>query len=307
MKDSVKTKKSRYRLKREIPLYVMLLPGLIFFLVYRYLPMYGVVMAFQDFRLAKGFFRSAWVGLENFREFFTSAFFPTIMRNTLEISFSKLIVGFPAPIILALMINAVRNKWMKRTIQTVVYLPHFISWVVMGNIISIFFGVGTGVIPELFDQLFGIEANWLIEAVPFRILLVLTDIWKNAGWGTIIYMAALTNIDPTLYEAASIDGARKRHLLRYITLPSLVPIITTMFILRVGNIMEAGFEQLFVMQNSMVYMSSETVEMYSYSRGFVNGDYGFGAAVGLFQSVIGLIMVLLANYFSRKYGEGGII
>ncbi len=298
---------NKVKFRHHIPLYLMMLPGLIYFLVYKYLPMYGVVMAFQEFRLAKGFFRSEWIGWKNFSDFFTSAFFPIVMENTLIISFSKLLLGFPAPIILALMLDAVRCRWYKRTVQTIVYLPHFISWVIMGNIISIFFSGGSGVIPQLLKEWFGIQVNWLGEDTPFRILLVLSDIWKEVGWGTIIYMAALTGIDPVLYEAASMDGARKKHLLWYITLPSLLPVITTMFILRIGNIMNAGFEQILVLQNPMVYMTTETVEMYSYNRGFVQGDYGFGAAVGLFQSAVGMIMVICANHFANKYGEGGVI
>ncbi len=306
-KNEIEREKSRARFRRELPLYFMVLPGLLFFLIYHYLPMFGVVMAFEDFRLAKGFFRSEWIGLKNFEDFFSSAFFPIVMKNTLEISFSKLIFSFPVPIILALMIDSVRKKWFKRTVQTVVYLPHFISWIVMGNLISIFFGVGTGVVPQLLQEWFGIDARWLVQDTPFRIMLVATDIWKNAGWGTIIYMAALTGIDPTLYEAATLDGAKKFHLLWHITLPSLLPTIMTVLILRIGGIMSAGFDQLFVMQNSSVYMSSVTVDLYAYNRGFVEGDYGFGSAVGLFQSVVGLIMVLIANKLARKYNEEGAL
>lgn len=304
---AVGVKKGRYRFRRELPLYVMLIPGIIFFLVYRYLPMYGIVMAFQDFRLAKGFLGSEWIGFQNFTEFFTSAFFPMVMKNTIVISFLKLIFGFPAPIILALMLNEVRNRAFKKSIQTVVYLPHFISWVVMGNLISIFFGVGEGVIPQLCKDLFGVEIQWMIQHGPFRAILVLSDIWKEAGWGSIIYLAALTSIDSTLYEAASIDGANKFQQLWKITMPALLPIITTMFILRVGGILNAGFEQILILQNPMVYQSSEIIDTYAYARGFVNGDYGFGAAVGLFKSVVGMAMVILANHFARKYGEGGLI
>lgn len=298
---------NRKKFKRQIPLYAMMTAGLIYILIYKYLPMYGVIMAFQDFRLARGFLGSDWVGLENFKSFFTSSFFPIVMRNTLIISFTKLIFGFPAPIILALMLDSIRSKWYKRTIQTVVYLPHFVSWIILGNIIAIFFGAGTGVISELINDLFGIQIKWLMEETPFRIMLVVSDIWKEAGWGTIIYIAALAGIDPALYEAASIDGAKKWHKLWYITLPSLLPLITTMFILRVGNIMNAGFEQIFTLQNPTVYMASETVELYSYSRGFLKGDYGFGSAVGLFQSAVGMVMVIIANRFADKYGEGGVI
>lgn len=298
---------SKVRFKRDLPLYFLMLPGILYFIIYRYIPMYGVVMAFQDFRLVKGFSGSEWVGLKHFKDFFTSAFFPYVMKNTLIISLGKLLFGFPAPIILALMLNEVRNKRIKKTLQTVVYLPHFVSWVVIGNLISIFFGVGTGVIPTLFKEWFGVDVTWLIEGWPFRIMLILSDIWKNVGWGTIIYMAALTSVDPTLYEAAALDGASRWQQILHITLPCLIPLVTINLILRIGGILDTSFEQLLVMQNKMVYMDSVTIEMYAYERGFVQSNYGFGAAVGLFQSVVGLVMVMFANWFAKKYSGGGLI
>jgi putative aldouronate transport system permease protein len=282
----------------------MMLPGLLFFLIYRYLPMYGVVIAFQRFRLARGISGSTWIGLENFINFFTSRFFPMVMGNTLVISFLKLLLGFPAPIILALMLNEIRVLGFKRTVQTVVYLPHFISWVIMGNLINIFLAPGTGVIPLLAQEHLNISIQWMIQDVPFRMLLIFSDIWKGVGWGSIIYMAALTGVDPNLYEASIIDGANKAKQIWYITIPALIPVIITLFILRVGGILDAGFEQVLILQNPMVYRTSEIIDTYSYTRGFVNGDYGFGAAVGLFKSVVGLLMVLSVNYLSKRVGEG---
>jgi putative aldouronate transport system permease protein len=297
-------KKSMARFKKETPLYLMMLPGLLFFLIYRYLPMYGVVIAFQRFRLARGISGSTWIGLENFINFFTSRFFPMVMGNTLVISFLKLLLGFPAPIILALMLNEIRVLGFKRTVQTVVYLPHFISWVIMGNLINIFLAPGTGVIPLLAQEHLNISIQWMIQDVPFRMLLIFSDIWKGVGWGSIIYMAALTGVDPNLYEASIIDGANKAKQIWYITIPALIPVIITLFILRVGGILDAGFEQVLILQNPMVYRTSEIIDTYSYTRGFVNGDYGFGAAVGLFKSVVGLLMVLSVNYLSKRVGEG---
>lgn len=298
---------TRKKIKKSLPFYLMMLPGLLYFLIYRYVPMYGVIMAFQDFRLARGFLGSDWVGLDNFKEFFGSPFFSTVMENTLIISLSKLVFGFAAPIILALMINSVRNVAYKRVIQTVVYLPRFISWIIMANLVSIFLSTGTGVIPELIHNLFGVDVAWLTSTTPFRIILVVTDIWKEAGWGTIIYMAALTGIDPSLYEAASIDGARKGQMMRYITIPSIIPIVTTMLILRVGSVLNTGFEQIFALQNDAVALATETLEIYSYKRGFVQGDYGFGTAVSLFQSLVGMVMVIISNHLAEKYGEGGVV
>ena len=290
---------------RETPLYLMMLPGLLVFLIYRYIPMYGVVMAFQNFRLARGFLNSPWVGFANFEKFFSSAFFPMVMENTLVISLSKLLFGFPFPIILALMLNEMRCRAYKRTIQTVIYLPHFVSWVIVGSIVNVFLLPGTGLIPMMLKPL-GISANWLIEPESFRAVLVISDIWKNAGWGTIVYMAALSGISPELYEAAVIDGANKRQQILSITLPCIYPTILTLFILRVGGIMSAGFEQVLVMQNDMVYSVSEIIDTYVYNRGFLKSDYGFGAAVGLFQSVVGMTLVVFFNWLSRKTGEGRI-
>lgn len=298
---------SKTQFKRDWPLYLIMIPGLLFFVIYKYIPMYGVIMAFQDFRLVKGFLGSEWVGLENFIDFFSSSFFPIIMRNTLIISLGKLLLGFPAPIILALMLNEVRHKRIKKILQTVVYMPHFVSWVVIGTLIAMFFGVGEGVISSIAHDLFDVDITWLIEGWPFRMMLILSDIWKNVGWGTIIYMAALSGVDPSLYEAAALDGASRWKQALHVTLPCLIPLVTINLILRIGGILDGGFEQLLVLQNDMVYMDSVTIEMYAYSRGFVAGKYGFGSAVGLFQSVVGLIMVLLANWFSKKYSEGGLL
>lgn len=283
----------------------MMIPGLLFFLVYKYLPMYGLIMAFEDFSLTRGFFKSTWVGLANFKKFFSSAFFPMVMKNTLFISIAKLLVGFPIPVILALMLNEVRSKHYKKTLTTIMYLPHFVSWVVVGSIVNVFLLPKTGIITSLLLKV-GIDAKWLIEPEPFRWVLVFSDIWKNAGWGTIIYMASLSAIDQQMYEAASIDGASKSQQIWRITLPCILPTIITIFILRIGGILSAGFEQVFVMQNDAVYMTSEIIDTYVYNRGFLKSDYGFGAAVGLFKSVIGLMLVTFFNWVSRKVGEGNI-
>lgn len=307
MKRGNETKKLRMlkRRRNNTALYLMMIPGLLFFLVYKYLPMYGLVMAFEDFSLTKGFFRSKWVGIANFRKFFTSAFFPMVMKNTLFISIAKLLVGFPIPVILALMLNEVRARRYKKTLTTIMYLPHFVSWVIVGSIVNVFLLPGSGIITSLLLKI-GIEAKWLIEPEPFRWVLVCSDIWKNAGWGTIIYMASLSAIDQQMYEAASIDGATKFQQIWRITLPCILPTVITIFILRIGGILSAGFEQVFVMQNDAVYMSSEIIDTYVYNRGFLKSDYGFGAAVGLFKSVIGLGLVTFFNWLSRKVGEGNI-
>ena len=292
--------KLRLRLKRDIPLYGMLLPGALFFIIFKYVPMYGIVMAFQNFRMARGFLRSEWVGLLNFQKVFESAFFPLVLKNTIVIILYKIIVGFPAPILLALMLNEIRCRPYKKLMQTIVYMPHFISWIVVASLVNTFFSSSSGV----FAQITGQKIDCLINPDKFRGVLVLSDIWKNAGWGTIIYMAALSSVNPDLYEASAIEGVNRFQQTLYITFPAIWPTVLTMFILRIGGIMDAGFEQILVMQNSSVYMVSEILGTYSYQRGYVNAEYGFGAAMGLFQSTISLILVLIVNWLSQRSGEG---
>lgn len=287
---------------KDLPLYCMLLPGALFFIIFKYVPMYGVVMAFQNFRMARGFFESPWVGLANFEKVFSSAFFPMVLRNTILISLYKILLGFPIPILIALMLNEVRNRYYKKTLQTVMYMPHFISWIVVSSLVSTFFAPATGVVAQVTGQ----NVDWLVNPRVFRGVLVASDIWKEAGWGTIIYMAALSAINMELYEAASLEGAGKLKQILYITLPCIWPTVITMFILRIGGIMDAGFEQILVMQNDSVYMVSEILGTYAYERGYVNAEYGFGAAMGLFQSVISLVLVMGVNALSRKTGEGGL-
>lgn len=293
-------RKTIRRLWRDFPLYMMMIPGALFFIVFKYIPMYGVVMAFQNFRMARGFFRSDWIGWANFEKVFASAFFPVVMRNTITISLYKILIGFPVPILIALMLNELHNKAFKKTMQTVMYMPHFISWIVVSSLVSTFFSSSTGVLA----QITGHSIDWLVNPGKFRGILVVSDIWKNAGWGTIIYMAALSGINSELYEAADMEGANRFQQTIYITLPSIWPTVLTMFILRIGGIMDAGFEQVLVMQNSSVYMVSEILGTYAYERGYVNAEYGFGAAVNLIQSAISFILVILVNYLSSKSGEG---
>lgn len=286
--------------QRDYPLYLMLIPGALFFIIFKYIPMYGVVMAFQNFRMARGFLRSEFIGFANFQKVFGSAFFPAVMWNTVLISLYKIIIGFPFPIILALLMNEIGVRWFKKTMQTVMYMPHFISWIVVSSLVNTFFSSTSGVLAQITGQ----TIDWLVDPNDFRAVLVLSDIWKNAGWGTIVYMAALSGINMDLYEAASIEGANRLQQTLYVTLPSILPTILTMFILRIGGIMDAGFEQILVMQNDSVYMVSEILGTYSYQRGYVNAEYGFGAAVSLIQSSISLVLVMLANWLSRKSGEG---
>ena len=288
------------QLWRDAPLYLMMVPGALFFIIFRYIPMYGIVMAFENFRMARGFLRSEWIGLANFQKLFNSAFFPMVMRNTILISLYKIVIGFPFPIILALMMNEVRNRYFKKTLQTIMYMPHFISWIVVASLVNTFFSMSSGVLAQATGQ----QIDWLVNPAKFRAVLVASDIWKNAGWGTIVYMAALSGISMDLYEAADIEGATQLQKVWNITLPCIWPTVLTMFILRIGGIMDAGFEQILVMQNDSVYSVSEILGTYSYQRGYVNAEYGFGAAVSLVQSSISLVLVALVNWLSSRSGEG---
>lgn len=311
MNKSVAQRPSRkLKLAKEIlknkSLYFLLLPGIIFFFIYRYIPMYGVVIAFKKFSIGRGIWGSKWIGLENFYDFFTSPVYGMVMNNTLLISFYKLILCFPMPILLALMLNEVRRKRFRKAIQTVVCLPYFISWVVLGSIALVFFAPKTGVVPVLYTALTDNTFNVMMNPKNFRGFLVFTEIWKETGWSAIIYTAALTTINEEMYEAARIDGANKLQELIYVTLPSIVPVIMTMFILRVGHILNAGFEQVLILQNNMVYEVSEIIDTYVYKVAFTQGNYGLSTAAGLFKSLIGLVLVIITNKIANQFDQGVI-
>lgn len=289
--------------RRYLPLYLLMIPGMIYLIVYRYIPMGGLIMVFKNFRITRGILGSDWNGIQNFVQLFRVPSFPQILRNTVEISLLKLVFGFPAPIILALMLNELRNVALKRTLQTALYLPHFISWVVCGTMVFTFFGPSSGAITKAARDWFGIELNLMMQPSSFRGLLVVSDVWKEVGWGSIIYLAALTGIDTSYYEAAMIDGAKKHQQLWYITIPCLMPTIMTMLLLRVGKIMNAGMEQIYVLQNSLVYDVSEILDTYIYKASFQSGQYAIGAAAGLFKSVIGLVFVLTTNKIAKRFDQ----
>lgn len=287
-------------------LLAMLLPGVVFFVVFKYLPIYGVQIAFKDYRFLQGIWRSPWIGLENFRNLFAAKSFWNVFRNTLEISLLHLVFGFPAPIILALLFNEVRHLRFKKTIQTISYLPHFISWVILGGLFMQFLSPSVGPVNLLLKELGGDPIFFLADPKWFRTVLVTTQIWKGVGWGSIIYLAALSNVDPQLYDAADIDGANRLQKIRYITLPSLSPVITIMLILAVGTIVEDNFDQIFNLYNPAVYSVGDVLSTYTYRMGLVNLEYGFSAAVGLFTNVIAFTLVILANALSKRINSYGI-
>ncbi len=293
-------------LRQYWDLYLIMLPGILYFLVFKYAPMWGVIIAFQEYSVFTGIRGSEWVGLEHFRTMLDDRDFYIIVRNTLLISLYKLIWGFPGPIILALLLNEVRILMFKRWIQTLAYLPHFLSWVVIGgimiNVLSPESGMANAIIKFMgFEPVFFLaDRDW------FRSILVASDIWKEVGWGAILYLAALAGIDPQMYEAAVIDGANKWQQTWYITLPSILGTIVILFVLRLGHVLDVGFEQIFVLYHPLVYDVADVIETYVYRVGITQGQFSFSTAVGLFKSVIGLILVVLANRTVKKLGQGGI-
>jgi putative aldouronate transport system permease protein len=288
--------------RKWLPIYLLMISGFLFFIIYRYIPMAGLVMVFTDYRITRGLFAGKWSGLANFAKLFSAPVFPMVMRNTIVISLFKLFIGFPIPIIIALMLNEIRNVPFKRTLQTVMYLPHFVSWVVVGSIINVFFAPDTGALSIFLLKNFGIRLDVIMNPDNFIGLLIGTDTWKEFGWNTIIYLAAITSIDSEIYEAATVDGANKFQQLITMTLPCLIPVIMTMFLLRVGRIFDAGFEQIFILQNDLVYEVSEVLDTYVYKL-FLQGNYVISATSGLFKSIIGLFLVHVTNRIAKGYDQ----
>ena len=284
----------------------MLIPGLASLILFHYIPMYGISMAFQDFNVVKGFFKSPWVGFDNFAYLLKSREFYAILRNSILISLYRMFWGFPVPIILALMLNEVKNIYYKKTIQTILYLPHFISWVVIVGIVYNFLSPSTGIINHIIKSFGGEPIAFLQEEKYFRSILVISDIWKGSGWGTIIYLAAISGIDESLYEAAIIDGATRMQRIRYVTIPGIMSTIIVLLILRSGSILRNGFEQIFLMYSPLVYDVADVFETYTYRVGLREGRFSYATAVGMFQSIVGLILIWTTNRLSRKFGEGGL-
>ncbi|RCW45454.1 ABC transporter permease [Paenibacillus prosopidis] len=294
-------KKSKY-------LFFMLIPVLIWYAIFHYGPLYGVLLAFKDFSPRLGILNSPWIGLDHFKFlFFQSPDFMRIFRNTVLISCYHMIFGFPAPIILALLLNELRLGWFKRIAQTISYLPHFFSWVVLSGVVIVMLSPSEGPVNFLL-KLVNIEPIYfLADTDYFRSTLVGTGIWKEIGWGTIIYLAALSGIDPALYEAAVIDGANRIKQIWYITLPSILPVITILFILSLGGILNAGFDQIFNLYNPAVYEVADIIDTYVYRVGILGAQFGLTTAVGLFKNVIGIALVLGTNYVVKKMGQEGVL
>lgn len=284
-------------------IYLFLLPAVIWYLVFAYYPMYGVLIAFKDFKYNLGIIGSPWVGFKYFKAFISDSSFYDVLRNTLSISFLKLLFGFPAPLILALMINAITHNKFKRIVQTISYLPHFVSWVVVVTLLQKILSPNVGIVNDIRTAM-GLKPIFFMGTPSlFYPLLILSDIWKGIGWGSIIYLAALTNIDPTLYEAAEIDGSGRWNTLIKITLPCLVPTIGILLIFSLSGILNAGFDQVWLMQSPATLSVSEILDTYVLKTGIQQGQFGYSTAIGLFKSVISMILIVIVNNVSKRISE----
>lgn len=294
-------------LKRYWQLYALISLPLIYFIIFRYGPMYGVQIAFKDFNLFQGINGSEWIGFDAFREVFAMPDFYTTLRNTFMLNFLDLIVSFPAPIILAIMLYEVRFKWFKKISQTILYIPHFISWVIIGGIVYQLFGNQSGMVNGILESMGLNSIPFLTEKNPWLVTYLFTGVWQSAGWGTILYLAALISVNKELFEAAEIDGATRLKRIWHITLPSIKPTIVTLLILNLGNMVSIGFDKPYVIGNTAVREYSDVLSTFVYRMGIQSGQYTLATVVGLFQAVVGLIFVLGSNYISKKTTYEGIL
>lgn len=291
--------------KKNKSLYIMILPVLLFYLLFMYKPMYGALIAFQNYVPSKGMLNSEWVGLDNFVRFFHSPYFWRLIRNTLLLSLYSLIFAFPAPIILALLLNEVKKKHYKGFIQTTTYLPHFISMVVVVGIIKEFC-VTDGLINDVIAFFGGTRVTLLQNPAYYRTIYIVSDIWQSIGWGSIIYLAALSGVDQQLYEAADIDGANKWKQAIHVTIPGIMPTIIIMLILRMGSLMSMGYEKTILLYNSSTYETADIISSYIYWTGLLDQNWSYSAAIGLLNSLINCVMLVLANKFSKKVSENSL-
>lgn len=304
MKDLTQLQKRK--IKSNIPLYVLLFPSIILLIMFAYIPMIGLVIAFKDYSPANGILNSPWVGFKYFTQFFNSVQFGTTMMNTLKISIYSILVGFPLPILLALLCNQLRAGKFKKVFQVTTYLPHFISTMVMCGIIILFLSPNSGLIANIFKSLGWTMPNLLSKPDSFAGVYVWSDVWQHIGWDSIIYLAALSAIDPTYYEAATMDGASRMQKILNIDLPLLLPTAMILLILRAGSLLSIGFEKVLLLQNPLNLAGSEVISTYVYKVGMLNFQYSYSTAIGLFNTVVNLIILLSVNWFSKRYTKTGL-
>ena len=296
--------KSTFReLFRHRTLYLMTVPALIFFLIFSYIPMAGVQIAFRKYNIRGGIWHSPWVGWDNFSRFFNSYMFERVLVNTLTLSFYGLIAGFPLPILFALCLNVMRSQRFKKAVQMVTYAPHFISVIVLCGMVRLFLSPVSGIVNVAIVALGGERINFMAEPGMFRHIYVWSDVWQNTGWGAIVYLAALSGISPELYEAARVDGANRHHIIRYIELPGILPTIIIMLLLKLGSIMNVGFQKAFMLQTTANSTTSEIIATYVYKIGLTRAQYSFSAAIGLFNTAINIALLCFSNGVSKRLTE----
>ncbi|GGG03095.1 protein lplB [Paenibacillus albidus] len=293
-------------LKRYKLLYLMIFPGVLYFLIFKYLPMGGLVIAFQDYQPYKGITGSEWVGFKHFIRLFTEPTFFMLLRNTLVLFAMNIVLFFPLPIILALMLNEVKQRHFKNLVQTIIYIPHFMSWVIIVSITYVFMTVDGGVINELMASMGFKKISFLTSPEWLRTVYIGQIIWKELGWSTIIYLAAITVVDPQLYEASEMDGAGRLRKTWHVTLPAIRPVIITLLILKIGSTLDLGFEHMYLLLNSLNREVAEIFDTYIYTAGLKNGQLSFSTTVGLFKGIVGLILVIGSNKLAKKMGEDGV-
>ena len=291
------------RIRREIPLHIMLIPGIVLVILFNYFPMLGIVMAFEDFNPSHGVYGSPWVGLETFSYMLSLPNIGSVVFNTVYIAVLKILAGMVVPICVALMLNEVACKPFKRTVQTIVYFPHFLSWVILGGVLIDVLSPSDGIVNNIIRLFGGTPIYFLGSKSWFPYSMVITAVWKNFGYDTIVYLAALTNVDKNLYEAAAIDGAGRIAQTWHVTLPGILPIVTLMAVLNLGNILNAGFEQIFNLYSPSVYSTGDIIDTFVYRLGIEQAQYSVSTAVGLFKSVVSIILVSLSNHLAERYAN----
>ena len=304
--NSIIRRKKSYKWKEILTMYVMLIPFFLYFILFVHKPMGGLVIAFQDYSLFKGISGSEWVGFRHFKEFVTTPYFIRTLKNTLVLNIYLLIISFPLPIVFALLLNEVRHKRLKKTIQTISYMPHFVSTVVVAGIVINLLSPQSGIISILVEKICGERIYFLAQPQYFRTIYIVMNIWQTVGYGSIVYMAALSGIDMELYEAAVVDGANKFKQIWHITIPEIMPTIVTMLIMRIGSILGSSTETVLLLQQPATYDVSDVLGTYVYRRGLIDADYSYSTAVSLFNSFVGLLLVGIANYVSKKTTEVGL-
>lgn len=291
---------------RDYQLYLLLALPIIYFVLFKYIPMYGAAIAFQDYNIFQGVTGSEWIGFENFRQLFAMSQFYIVVRNTLILNFLDLVFSFPAPILLAILLNELSVDWYKKIAQTILYLPHFISWIIIGGLVYQMFSNNGGLVNNMITAMGFDAVPFLTNKHAWLLVYLGTGIWQSAGWGTIIYLAALTGINKELYEAADVDGAGRLKKIWYITLPGIRSTVVVMLIMQLGKIMTIGFERPFVMGNTLVMDYAEVISTFVYKAGLQSAQFSLATAMGLFQALVGLVFVIMANTIAKRFGEQGI-